>query len=182
MRIVVVLLSAILALSSLSLCLGHLEWEMNSNHRVVVSDTPFDPSNVTYYSWHIHVYFMQNNKNDTATATALRNQFIQEFSVVECDGGCDVLCPKICHWDLNLQPIGPHTFGSWGIYVPIEYFASTAAWISIHHGSLNVLIHPNSGYPTIDHMVNSLWIGQKIPLDASGLGDQLPTPSPVIVL
>jgi len=144
----------------------------------LVHDTPFDPSNVTYYSWHIHVYFFQNNKNDTDTATVLRNQFISEFSVVECDGGCDVLCPKICHWDLNLQPIGPHTFGSWGIYVPVEYFASTAAWISIHHGSLNVLIHPNSGYPLIDHTVNSLWIGQKIPLDTAALDNQIPTPQP----
>lgn len=62
--------------------------------------------NITYYSYHIHVYFIQNNVNQTAEATALRNRFLDKFNVENCNDDCETWCPRICHWELNMSPIG----------------------------------------------------------------------------
>jgi len=76
------------------------------------SDISFDlknaklSDNITYYSYHIHVYFLQNNQNQTNEATILRNRFLSEFNVADCNDDCETWCPKICHWDLNMAPIG----------------------------------------------------------------------------
>jgi len=62
--------------------------------------------NVTYYSYHIHVYFLQKNQNQTDEATLLRNRFIDQFHVDSCQDDCETWCPKICHWELNMDTIG----------------------------------------------------------------------------
>ena len=62
--------------------------------------------NITYYSYHIHVYFLQNNGNQTNEATALRNRFLDQFHVDSCNDDCETWCPRICHWELNMAPIG----------------------------------------------------------------------------
>ncbi|CAF0820352.1 unnamed protein product [Didymodactylos carnosus] len=127
-----------------------------------------------YYSYHIHVYFLQYNKNLTAEAITLREQFIKQFNVIDCNDQCETWCPSICHWDLNMQPIGPHPIGSWGIYLPLEDFTSAVSWISINHGNLTILVHPNSGYPKIDHLTNAFWIKTQLPLDGDQLSDYAP--------
>lgn len=67
-------------------------------------DIHFD--NLTYYSYHIHVYFLQNNENQTNEANQLRNRFLDRFSVTECNDDCGTWCPNICHWEFNTEPIG----------------------------------------------------------------------------
>ena len=62
--------------------------------------------NVTYYSYHIHAYFLQNNQNQSAEAALLRNRFLDKFNVLDCNDDCDTWCPKICHWEFNTAPIG----------------------------------------------------------------------------
>ncbi len=62
--------------------------------------------NVTYYSYHIHVYFLQKNQNQIDEATLLRNRFIDKFHVDNCIDDCETWCPKICHWELNMDTIG----------------------------------------------------------------------------
>ena len=62
--------------------------------------------NLTYYSYHIHVYFLQNNQNQSAEAASLRDRFLDKFNVLDCNDDCDTWCPKICHWEFNTAPIG----------------------------------------------------------------------------
>ena len=59
----------------------------------------------------------------------------------------------------------PHPIGSWGIYLPLEQFIDAVSFISINHGNLTVLLHPNSGRPKIDHLLNAFWIKSILPLD-----------------
>ncbi|CAF1040700.1 unnamed protein product [Rotaria sp. Silwood1] len=132
--------------------------------------------NITYYSYHIHVYFLQNNENQTNEATLLRNRFLNEFNVDDCNDVCETWCPKICHWELNMGPIGPHPIGSWGIYLPLEQFTQAVSFISMYHGNLTVLVHPNSGRPKIDHLLNAFWIKALLPLDGDQLTDTAPIP------
>jgi aromatic ring-cleaving dioxygenase len=35
----------------------------------------------------------------------------------------------------------------------------------MYHGNLTILVHPNSGYPKIDHLLNAFWIKSLLPLD-----------------
>ena len=62
--------------------------------------------NVTYFSYHIHVYFMERNRRQANEATVLRNRFLAQFHVGRCDGDCETWCPRICHWTLNKAPAG----------------------------------------------------------------------------
>ena len=55
------------------------------------------------------------------------------------------------------------------MYVPLSLMPDTVGWISKNHGDLSVLVHPNSGYPIVDHSLNSFWIKQILPLDLSQL-------------
>jgi aromatic ring-cleaving dioxygenase len=62
--------------------------------------------NVTYYSYHIHVYFLQQNSKQRNAAILLRNRFLAQFNISDCHDHCDTWCPRMCHWDLNMSPIG----------------------------------------------------------------------------
>jgi hypothetical protein len=87
----------------------------DSTDDLLISGVKFDlkdaklGDNITYYSYHIHVYFLQKNENQTNEAALLRNRFLSEFNVDECNDDCDTWCPKICHWDLNMAPLGYNT-------------------------------------------------------------------------
>lgn len=69
------------------------------------NDAKFN-GNLTYYSYHIHVYFAQKNLQQRNEATILRNRFLSEFNTSDCHDSCDTWCPRICHWNLNLAPVG----------------------------------------------------------------------------
>lgn len=62
--------------------------------------------NLTYYSYHIHVYFAQKNVQQRNEAISLRNRFLTEFNTSDCHDPCDTWCPQICHWNLNVSPVG----------------------------------------------------------------------------
>ncbi|CAF0812645.1 unnamed protein product [Rotaria sp. Silwood1] len=145
-----------------SIAIGHfmrqndIDDVSNSRIKPYLKDLKFD--NITYYSYHIHVYFLQNDSKQRNEANQLRNQFLAKFNVSNCNDHCETWCPRICHWNLNMSPVGPHPIGSWGVYIPLEQFTQTISFISTYHGNLTVLIHPNSGRPKIDHLINGLWI------------------------
>ncbi len=90
---------------------GHVIRSDDTND-LLISGVHFDLNdaklgdNITYYSYHIHVYFLQMNENQTKEATVLRNRFLDKFNVDDCNDDCDTWCPKICHWELNTAPIG----------------------------------------------------------------------------
>jgi hypothetical protein len=68
----------------------------------------------------------------------------------------------------------PHPIGSWGIYLPLEQFTEAASFISMYHGNLTVLLHPNSGHPKIDHLLNAFWIKSFLPLDGKSPSSHFP--------
>ncbi|CAF1110025.1 unnamed protein product [Rotaria sordida] len=169
-----------------SIVIGHFI-QQNDIDDIFVSGIKFDLNdpklndNVTYYSYHIHVYFLRTSFKERNEAIQLRNRFLNKFNVSSCNDHCETWCPRICHWTLNMSPVGPHPIGSWGVYIPLEQFTQTISFISMYHGSLTVLIHPNSGRPKIDHLVNGLWIKSILPLNQKQLSDNAPLPSHRII-
>lgn len=103
---------AFLCLAANLLVSGHVIRPDSTNDQLIsgvhfdLKDAELSDTNVTYYSYHIHTYFLQKNENQTNEANLLRNRFIEKFNVIDCNDECDTYCPRICHWDFNTDSIG----------------------------------------------------------------------------
>ncbi len=132
-------------------------------------------SNVTYYSFHIHCLFWPNNNDSVTAAFSLRKQFMEEFNINENQPCNDInnthgQIPPLCMVDFDYpEPACPFLTTEWAAFVPVENFQETVNWIMLHHGDLDILIHPNSGCEMYDHRDWYLTLGNKWELDRSCL-------------
>ena len=104
-------------------------------------------------SYDCHVYWLPSSQKQRAEAMDLAERARQHF-------------PQLRHgkrWD---RPVGPHPYSMLEIDIDrAEDFAQFVPWLVLNHGSLSVLLHPNTGDDVKDHTVHALWLGEKVPLD-----------------
>ena len=129
---------------------------------LAIAFAPLSSNGVDIYCFHIHVYFMQNNKASVARALELRERFITAF-LPENSKPCthEVTVDRPCVWEHpNMLPAGPHTYGSWGASLPNDFYNKIIPWITANqavgnsttsgdqvcdgqHGTLaGILVHP----------------------------------------
>ena len=113
-------------------------------------------------SFHAHVYFAGDE--EAAAAKNLREGVAERFLV------------QLGRW--HDRPVGPHDRGSYQIAFAPELFASLVPWLMLNHGELSILVHPNSGLVRRDHIMNSLWIGPRLPLVEEALPEREDPPEP----
>ena len=62
------------------------------------------------------------------------------------------------------KPVGPHPKPMYQVAFTVELFPSFVPWLMLNRMGLSVLVHPNTRRPHDDHLVNALWLGEKLPL------------------
>eukprot|EP01121_Diplochlamys_sp_Union-15-3_P010369 TRINITY_DN2900_c0_g5_i1.p1 TRINITY_DN2900_c0_g5~~TRINITY_DN2900_c0_g5_i1.p1 ORF type:complete len:128 (+),score=3.62 TRINITY_DN2900_c0_g5_i1:41-424(+) len=106
----------------------------------------------------IHVYFDNDSKE---FALKLRTELKEKF-------------PWLRFMPVKFERIGPHPLPMWEAdfynYKNLDTeYGQVMQWLQLNHGSLTVLIHPNTGYPRKDHTENAYWLGKQLSLYTSYL-------------
>jgi len=109
-------------------------------------------------SFHAHIYF--HNAEERERAAALREQIGQKFLV------------QLGRW--HDKPVGPHQRAMYQVAFNPEIFAGFVPWLMLNRNNLTVLLHPNTGHPRADHLINAAWLGEKLNIEND---EQLPEQS-----
>ncbi|MBX3611451.1 MAG: DOPA 4,5-dioxygenase family protein [Hydrogenophaga sp.] len=105
-------------------------------------------------SWHAHVYFDAATRDAAWTLRGLIGEAL----------GNQVQIGRF-----HEKPVGPHPVWTYQLAFEAERFAHVVGWLTLNHGPLDVLIHPNTGDPLSDHRDGALWLGRSHALDLSAL-------------
>ncbi|KAL3678224.1 hypothetical protein R1sor_021180 [Riccia sorocarpa] len=112
-------------------------------------------------SYDVHIYFFQTDEASRETARSLREECIEKF-------------PDLNIYKFWEDPIGPHPTGMFEVDLKTpDQFTRFVPWIQVNRRMLSVLVHPNTGYPLLDHTVHAIWIGEKVPLITTRLPNQV---------
>ncbi|KAF2853980.1 hypothetical protein T440DRAFT_465711 [Plenodomus tracheiphilus IPT5] len=101
----------------------------------------------------IHIYFLQEDKEEVKFANELWERIRREF-------------PELRIYRVWDKPIGPHPVAMFevNLFTP-EQFGAFVPWLVINRGPLSALIHPNTDDEERDHTQRATWMGHPLPLN-----------------
>lgn len=103
--------------------------------------------------WDFHVYYDDATRDES---NALKSRLLNDFPEYASEGSIIVKQLPV------ENPIGPHYYLFWEVDVArVDVFAKILSWFVQHHGSLSILIHPQTGFDLKDHTDHALWLGEK---------------------
>jgi aromatic ring-cleaving dioxygenase len=116
-------------------------------------------------SFHAHVYY--DPATSRGEAERLREWIGERFLVT------------LGRW--HDVKVGPHDQAMYQVAFATEVFAELVPWLMLNHGTLSILVHPNTTSPRRDHLADPLWIGQPLDLHGEKLPEEAemePAPTP----
>merc|ERR1711955_143068 len=122
---------------------------------------------------HMHVYWFQNNEQQTEEALRLRDllgEVAAKQLLVVLNGVTSYIWPGLDDSkvpNFNMEPIGPHPCGSYEVWVPQEGMSKALSFLMYHRGNLSVLVHPLGKTELMDHTRDAMWLGPSFPIDTS---------------
>jgi DOPA 4,5-dioxygenase len=111
----------------------------------------FPMSDRTIDGYHAHVYYPDEAAK--GEAKRIREEVSTRFET------------ELGRW--RDEPVGPHPVAMYQIKFSNETFAELVPWLQLHHRSLSVLIHPNTGDGLADHIEHALWLGRQLELNTA---------------
>lgn len=96
--------------------------------------------------YHAHVYYDSRTKE----AAARVREGLAQFDV------------RLGRWHDEL--VGPHLKSMYQVAFAPERFGEVVPWLMLNREGLDILVHPETGDGAQDHLINSLWLGEKLPL------------------
>jgi DOPA 4,5-dioxygenase len=115
-----------------------------------MSAVPIDTARIVDY--HMHVYYDPASR-DTA---ALLRQWVEDRFTVRMGRWHDV-------------PVGPHPAAMYQIQFEPDLFTTLVPFVMMNRMGLTVLLHPESGRPRDDHMINATWMGAVLQINTAVL-------------
>ena len=105
-------------------------------------------------SWHAHVYFDETSRD---AAHAFRARVIGRFGA------------RVEMGRFHERNVGPHPRWSYQLAFAPAQFSDVVGWLALHHGELDVFVHPNTDDELRDHRDSAMWLGQSHTLNLAAL-------------
>lgn len=99
-------------------------------------------------SYHAHIYYDPEKTRDAAARVR---------------AGLAAFHVQLGSW--HDQPVGPHLDAMYQAVFAPEEFGKVVPWLMLNREELSVLVHPSTGDGHGDHLVRSLWLGERLKLN-----------------
>jgi DOPA 4,5-dioxygenase len=104
------------------------------------------------HAYHAHIYYDPATTRDRAAE--LRGWIEQRFPTARMGRWHDV-------------PVGPHPGAMYQVAFDPSLFPTLVPFLMLNRQGLTVLVHPETGRPRDDHLLNAMWLGAVLVLNGA---------------
>lgn len=99
--------------------------------------------------YHAHIYYI--NPKARERAACLRDLIDIKFDI------------RMGRW--REEPVGPHPQPMFQVAFDVEQFSDIVPWLMLNRNGLTILVHPETDDNYADHVDNSFWLGEVLPVN-----------------